>query len=97
MRERMKVPVPRAASSPSASISRASATNTRRWPLIQRPSAITGPAFSGLVKQQVERGGQQEAIGDQAVGGVEGGIVEHLEIARAVRRAGGVEIAARRP
>ena len=50
MRERMKVPVPRPISSPSASIKRDSATSTRLRPLIQRPSAVTFPALTGLVK-----------------------------------------------
>ena len=54
MCERMKVPVPRAASSPSGRISRASPTKTRRRPLIQRPSATTGPGFSGRVKTRLK-------------------------------------------
>ena len=91
MCERRKVPVPRAHSSPSASTIRASATNTRRLPLIQRPSARASPALQRLGEMEVERGGQQEAVGDEPVGGVESGVVEHLEIERAVRRAGGVE------
>ena len=90
MRERMKVPVPRPISSPSASISRASATNTRRRPLIQRPSATTWPVADRPGEVQVERGGQQEAVGDQRVGGIERRVVEHLEVDRAVRRAGRV-------
>jgi hypothetical protein len=43
------------------------------------------------VKEQVEGGGEEEAVGDQAVAGVEGGVVHHLEIERAVGGAGGVE------
>jgi len=50
MRERMNVPVPRPISSPVSSTSLASATKTRRRPLIQRPSARTSPATTGLVK-----------------------------------------------
>ena len=49
MRERWNVPVPRPISSPSASISRDSATSTRRRPLIQRPSATTRPPRPGEV------------------------------------------------
>ena len=91
MCERMKVPVPLAASSPSESISRASPTSTRRRPLAQRPSAVTGPARKRPGEEQVEGGGEQEAVGDEAVAGVESGIVHHLEIERAVGGAGGVE------
>ena len=36
---------------------------------------------------QVERGGEQETIADQRVGGVESCIVKHLEIDCAMRRA----------
>ena len=65
----------------------------------EHPAAARDPAPLGarlarphrLGEMQVERGGQQEAVADQAVGGVESGIVEHLEIERAMRRAGGVE------
>ena len=95
MCERMKVPVPRAHSSPSESTIRASATNTRRLPEIQRPSARASPVAHRLGEMEVEGGGQQEAVADQAVGGIESGIVEHLEIERAVRRAGGVEAVGR--
>ena len=56
MCERMKVPVPRAASSPSAMIKRASPTNTRRLPLIQRPSATTGPAFNLVFTRPLKSG-----------------------------------------
>src|SRR3569623_574094 len=51
--DRMKVPVPRAASSPLESISRASPTNTRRCPLIQRPSATISPALNGRVNSRL--------------------------------------------
>ena len=91
MCERRKVPVPRAHSSPSQSTIRASATNTRRLPEIQRPSARASPVAHRLGEVEVEGGGQQEAVADQAVGGIESGVVEHLEIERAMRRAGGVE------
>ena len=83
--------MPRAHSSPSASTIRASATNTRRLPLIQRPSARASPPRSALVKVQVERGGEQETVGDETVGGVKSGVVEHLEIERAMGRGGGMK------
>jgi len=38
-------------------------------------------------EQQVEAGGQQETIADQTVRRIEGGIVQHLEIDRAMDRA----------
>ena len=90
MWERMKVPVPLAASSPSESISRASPTSTRRLPLAQRPSAVDRAGAQRPGEEQVEGGGEQEAVGDEAVAGVEGGVVHHLEIERAVGGAGGV-------
>src|SRR3546814_1939503 len=50
-----------------------------------------GPRLAGLHRageQQVERGRQQEHVGDHAVGGIEGRIVQHLEIDRAMGCAG---------
>ena len=91
MCERMKVPVPRAASSPSGRISRASPTKTRRLPLDPAPLGDHRPGLQRPGEDQVEGGGQQEAVADHRIAGVEGGIVHHLEIERAVRRAGGVE------
>ena len=54
MCERMKVPVPRAASSPSGRISRASPTKTRRLPLDPAPLGDHRPAFSGRVKTRLK-------------------------------------------
>ncbi|PAV72976.1 hypothetical protein WR25_16633 [Diploscapter pachys] len=39
-------------------------------------------------KQQVERRRQQEPVGDEAVRRIESGVVQHLEIASAMRGAG---------
>src|SRR3546814_19169232 len=54
MRDRMKVPVPRATSSPLASTICESATSTRRRPLIHLPSARALPAFIGRVSSRLK-------------------------------------------
>ena len=91
MCERRKVPVPRAHSSPDE------IDDPRLGD--EHPAAARDPAplgarlarFHRLGEVEVEGGGEQEAVADQRIGGVESGVVEHLEIERAMRRAGGVE------
>ena len=94
MCERRNVPVPRALPRRPRSTIRASATTPGGVPLIQRPSAIASPRLHRPGEVQVEGGRQQEAVADQAVRGIEGRVVQHLEIERAVRGAGGVEASA---
>ncbi len=56
------------------------------------PAFTTNPATFGyyrprlerLGEEQIEGSGQDEAVRDQTVGSVEGGIIEHFEIGRAV-------------
>ena len=91
MCERRNVPVPRAASSPSGPTICASAIIT--LPPAADPPAL-GNCLSGTHRPgevEVESGRQQEAVADQAVRGIEGNVVQHLEIERAMRRSGGVE------
>src|SRR4029453_2071869 len=42
-------------------------------------------------KDEVEGGGQQETVANQRIAGVEGRVVHHLEVERAMGRTGGME------
>src|SRR5262245_5741761 len=61
---------------------------------LARNPATLGASFPvphRLGEMKVECSGQQEAVADQTVAGIESGVVEHLEIKRAVGSAGGVK------
>ena len=91
MCDRMKVPVPRAHSSPSRVDDSCLGYEHPPFAEIQRPSARVSPPPHRLGEMEVERGGQQEAVADQAVGRVEGRIVEHLEVECTMGSTRGVE------